>query len=155
MNIIYKLENTVRAKIYIGRGDARKRKSNHFSSLKANIHSSEHMRIDYLVDGLEAFDFQVIACPIKPEFIKDLEDLIIHQNDAMNPSLGYNRSDNKGRSPASRFVTSEQRYRGKYCLLPGVKLSDPVSHILYSTYQSSLHTKLAIDLLNRNKNRKS
>lgn len=149
MDIIYKLENKVRAKIYIGRGDAKKRKTNHFSSLKNNSHHSEHMKIDYSIDGQKAFLYEVIACPISPEFLKDLEDLIIHQNDAMNPSIGYNRSDNKGRSPASKFVTSERHYCKKYCLLPGVKLSDPVSPILYSTYQSSLHTKLVIETIKR------
>lgn len=151
MNIIYKIENKVRAKVYIGRGDAKQRRSNHFSSLKSYTHHSGLMKMDYVIDGKLSFDFEVIACPIKPEFIEELEDIIIDQYDAMNPILGYNRSNSKGRSPASKFETSERHYRGKYCFLPGVKISDPVSHILYSTYQSSLHTQLVMDLIIRNK----
>lgn len=89
MICIYKIENSVTGKIYIGQTvDYEKRKSSHINALRANRHDNTYLQNSWNKYGEKSFEFSVVTeCDV--EQLDDLEILYIRQLGTVAPN-GYN-----------------------------------------------------------------
>ena len=90
MEYIYKIENKINHKVYIGlTNNPRRRENRHFYDLKNNNHDNPHLQAAYNLYGADNFNFKVIAefdCSEKE--IKEWEKYYIKKYQAF--SNGYN-----------------------------------------------------------------
>ena len=89
------------------------------------------MQRDWDRDGEENFiwvDVLLRAGQMRPNI---LEDLLIDTLQTTEPTLGYNRMTSRGWSPHTRLSDLERKLirRGKFKLIPGVKLDDPIAEV--------------------------
>jgi group I intron endonuclease len=97
---IYCIINTESGKPYVGSGiNFNKRRANHFSKLKSNIHRNNHLQNSYNYYGKDKFIFEIIEYIeninnlSKKEFGKiltDREDYWINFYHSNDPDFGYN-----------------------------------------------------------------
>lgn len=113
---IYKIENLINGKIYIGScKDFYKRYHNHFSKLKLNKHFSKHLQSSFNKYGQENFKFQILVkCPV--EYLMKMEQWFI---DNMKPA--YNKRIIAERNTG--IMTEEQKDRLRKLRI-GTKLSE-------------------------------
>lgn len=123
---VYKITNTVNGKVYVGSAYVlKKRKSDHFTQLKRNIHGNKHLQSAYNKYGVDAFQFEVLEKCSKDDVL-EREDYWMGHYDSRNRKRGYNMkmaSNKKGyrhtdeakekirTSMKTRFFSKEHRGR--------------------------------------------
>jgi len=76
---IYKIENQVNGKVYIGSSiDLKKREKKHMWMLKKNIHHNRHLQHSFNNYGEKNFEFKIM-CNIEKELLSELESLVISE----------------------------------------------------------------------------
>ena len=85
---IYKIENTVNGKVYIGQTkDPERRKKEHFGGLKRNKHENPYLQSAWNKYGEDNFNFEVID---SGENYNQLEKYYIEKYKSNNSNYGYN-----------------------------------------------------------------
>ena len=85
---IYKIENTVNGKVYIGQtNDPERRKKDHFGRLKRNKHENPYLQSAWNKYGEDNFNFEVID---GGENYNQLEKYYIEKYKSNNSNYGYN-----------------------------------------------------------------
>src|SRR5689334_7018450 len=126
---IYIIFNLAAQKQYVGRTcNLDQRYSDHVSKLKAGRHENPELQRDWDRDGEENFiwvDVLLRAGEMRPNL---LEDLLIDTLQTTDPTFGYNRMTSRGWSQHARLRDLERKLirSGKFKLIPGVKLDDPI-----------------------------
>lgn len=89
---IYKIENLVNGKVYIGQTvqDPTNRKHSHLSQLKNSKHWNRHLQNAFNKYGEENFKFNVLNYATNKDVLDQLEDDYIVYYDCLNPEKGYN-----------------------------------------------------------------
>lgn len=105
MSGIYKIENIITGKLYIGQAvDYEKRKISHINALRGNYHSNKYLQKSWNKYGENAFEFSlVIECDV--EQLNELEIEYIRRFDTVIPN-GYNMT--KGGDGVRGFKWSEE-----------------------------------------------
>jgi hypothetical protein len=125
----YIIFNRAIGKQYVGKTrNLDQRYSDHVSKLRAGRHENPDLQRDWDHYGEESFiwvDVLLRAGEIRPDL---LEDLLIDTLRTLDPALGYNRRTSRGWGPHSRLRDLERKLirSGKFKLIPGVKLDDPI-----------------------------
>lgn len=92
---IYKIENKINHRVYIGlTSDFRKRRNKHRSELSKGMHSNPNLQSDYDYYGKDVFLFSVIE-NCSEEDGKDIEDYWIEYFGGIESNLVYNCQNNK------------------------------------------------------------
>jgi group I intron endonuclease len=87
---VYKIENKINHKIYIGGScNCRRRKYEHFRLLKLNIHRNERLQEEYNKYGKENFRFKLMK-KCSREDLKTLESFYIEKLKSYKKSFRYN-----------------------------------------------------------------
>lgn len=108
---IYKIENKVNSKVYIGQtNDYAKRFQTHKSLLRGNKHENVHLQGAWNKYGEDVFDFSVIDCG---ENYNDLEREYISTYQSTNPNYGYNVAEGGENPPVYR---GEEHFNAKLSL---------------------------------------
>ena len=83
MYYIYKIENLVNHKKYIGlTNNIARRKCRHFGDLKRGVHDNQFLQKEYNIYGLENFSFTMIL--IKTDIIKMKVEILEPQMEELN-----------------------------------------------------------------------
>jgi group I intron endonuclease len=91
---IYKIENLINGKVYIGSSsDIQQRLKNHKSDLKLNKHGNTHLQYSFNKYGEEVFSFSVIEITDKKDLIFK-ETYYIKLYKALDRKFGYNKASN-------------------------------------------------------------
>lgn len=87
---IYKIENKINGKVYIGQSvNIKRRWTRHKRELNNNIHGNNHLQRAWNEYGSKYFSFELIkAC--KPKYLNRFEKLYIRIFDSMDYNKGYN-----------------------------------------------------------------
>lgn len=103
---IYSITNNVNGKIYIGQtNDLNRREREHFSYLRGNKHSNEHLQSAWNKYGEQNFTFNILKeCPI--ENLDNWERWYISLNKSDDKQYGYNKD--KGGN-ANKIVSEETK----------------------------------------------
>jgi group I intron endonuclease len=117
MGCIYVIENTVNGKIYVGQtGNWKKRKRDHYRSLKFNKHGNSHLQASWNKYGESSFTFKVIADNLPSQYLDDVERGLIATLRTMHKQYGYNKESggslNKKQSQETR-EKNRQAHLGK------------------------------------------
>jgi group I intron endonuclease len=89
---IYKIENTVNGKVYIGQtGNWKLREIQHRSDLKRGRHGNCHLQRAFNKYGKQAFTFTVLVDNLPEKYLDDMERGFIATFRTMNPEYGYNK----------------------------------------------------------------
>jgi group I intron endonuclease len=104
MGTIYKIENIVNGKVYIGQaGNWKRRKRDHLSYLKHNKHPNKHLQSSWNKYGEQAFTFTLLVDDLPEKYMDDVERGLIATFRTTNPQFGYNKESggnlNKKLSP--------------------------------------------------------
>jgi len=140
MYSVYKLENLLNGKKYIGYAkNYKSRASKHLSDLRNQRHDVFCLQQDFNSLGEDAFSFYVLACALNRKYAKAIEHSLILEYETLNPDFGYNKSTYKGWGLESRFRDSERKFikKGKYELLEGVSLHHAIPKQLFSNFSPS------------------
>jgi group I intron endonuclease len=91
---IYKIENTLNGKVYIGQTiqSPSKRMWSHFSTLRKGIHKNQHLQNSFNKYGEPNFKFTVLNYATNKETLDKLESNYIKKYNSVNKNLGYNKS---------------------------------------------------------------
>src|SRR4029453_13264167 len=105
--------------------------SEHVSKLRTGRHENPDLQRDWDRDGEDNFiwvDVLLRAGQMRPNV---LEDLFIDTLQTTEPASGYNRMTSRGWSSHARPRDLERKLirRGKFKLIPGVKLDDPIAEV--------------------------
>lgn len=104
---IYKIENLINHKVYIGlTNNIARRRTRHFSDLKRNVHDNHFLQKEYNIYGKENFDFNIIFngdCTDKE--IGDKEQEYIKQYDSYYNGYNQNMGGNFGASNGGSHLT--------------------------------------------------
>jgi len=89
---IYKIENLVNNKVYIGQTtmNIQKRKDRHFHSLKANKHHNHHLQRAFNRYGSSNFDFKILNWANTQDELNKLEIYYMDKYDCLDRNKGYN-----------------------------------------------------------------
>ena len=104
---IYKIENTVNHKKYIGlTNNIARRKGRHFIDLKRGVHDNHYLQKEYDIYGKEAFIFTVeFEGDVEIEEISALEKKYIAQYDSYRNGYNQNEGGNFGPSNGGTTLT--------------------------------------------------
>jgi group I intron endonuclease len=92
---VYKIENKINGKVYIGQTtDVRSRFSSHRWALRRGDHPSKDLQADWDKYGADAFSFEVIE-KCRSIYLKGLERTYIEEYNATDPKCGYNKRAEK------------------------------------------------------------
>lgn len=92
MIAIYKIENLINGKVYIGSSkDVYKRIDNHIMRLKGGYHINKHLQSSYNKYGKRGFKFEVIK-EVGLGILRRAEQYYILKYDSLNPKKGYNKA---------------------------------------------------------------
>jgi group I intron endonuclease len=87
---IYKIENVIDKKIYIGSSvNIESREYKHFWLLKKGIHDNKHLKNSYNKFGKNTFQFSIIE-ECDESFLIEKENYYINQYNSNNQKFGYN-----------------------------------------------------------------
>ncbi len=110
MYYIYKIENLINGKKYIGlTNNIVRRKSRHFTDLKYNHHDNNFLQKEYNIYGKNNFSFEIIfSGEVDYEIISDLEKYYIKKYDSFLNGYNQNEGGNFGPSNGgSHLVKSD------------------------------------------------
>jgi group I intron endonuclease len=118
---VYFIRNTENGKVYVGSSeDIRKRKNNHFSSLRGNRHHSAHLQSSFNKYGEECFEFQVLEYCMAG-LLEAKEQWWIIKLESQNREKGYNArlyvTSNKGlrhTDETKRKISENRKGRGRH-----------------------------------------
>lgn len=123
---IYKIENTVNGKLYIGQTTTsfKKRKTQHLSDLRHTRHGNCHLQNSFNKYGESIFDFKILNWANSLEELNNLETYYLKAYDCFDREKGYNireGGNNRKHSMESRIrmsiaqkgrtITSEHRQK--------------------------------------------
>lgn len=92
---VYKIENLVNHKVYIGQSsNFNRRKSHHFYNLKQGIHHNRFLQEDYNIYGLDNFIISILEKQENKEKRIERETYWINYYGGMNSETTYNCIDN-------------------------------------------------------------
>ena len=126
---IYIIFNLAAQKQYVGRTrNLDQRYSDHVGKLRAGKHENPDLQRDWDRAGEDNFiwvDVLLRAGQMRPNI---LEDLLIDTLQTTEPASGYNRMTSRGWSVHARLRDLERKLirRGRFQLIPGVSLDDPI-----------------------------
>lgn len=106
-NLIYKIENKVNGKVYIGQTTQgfNKRISGHKKALKGKYHYNEYLQRAWNKYGEENFSFEVVEYTVK-DLLDEKEIYWIEYYNAMNKEYGYN---NESGGNFNKIVSEETK----------------------------------------------
>lgn len=104
---IYKIENLINHKIYIGlTNNIARRRTRHFSDLKRNVHDNHFLQKEYNIYGKESFDFNIVFNgDCTEEEIGNKEQEYIKQYDSYYNGYNQNMGGNFGASNGGSKLT--------------------------------------------------
>lgn len=95
---IYRIQNNINGKVYIGQStDIKKRWKSHKRDLQKGEHPNPHLQKAWNLYGEKAFSFDVLE-KCRAYKLNELERYYIKQYDSRNPSRGYNIAIAPGRN---------------------------------------------------------
>lgn len=125
---IYKIENKVNGKVYIGQSvNIDSRWKGHIASLRNNHHKNDHLQKSWNKYGEDNFDFSVL-CECTKEELDDKEIYYINYYKATDAEHGYNLRD--GGESGTMTVDAIEKMRG----LGSTLSKDDVRHIKMLMY---------------------
>jgi group I intron endonuclease len=130
MYYIYKIENLVNHKKYIGlTNNIERRRSRHFSDLRNGRHDNSFLQKEYNIYGEENFNFNVeFEGDISSEEIGDKEKEFIKKYDSYRNGYNQNEGGNFGPSNGGSHLTQIDIFNIlsalEFCSKPGQILSD-------------------------------
>lgn len=130
MYYIYKIENLVNHKIYIGlTNNIRRRRIRHFSNLRHNCHDNSFLQDEFNQFGIKNFSFeQIFEGDITPEEIGELERYYIKQYDSYYNGYNQNEGGNFGPSNGGSHLIKTDIFSIcsalEFCSRPGAVLAD-------------------------------
>ena len=100
MYYIYKIENIINHKVYIGQTtNLKQRKHNHFKMLSANAHSNPYLQNDYNEYGVDNFEVSILDTCDTLDKSLELENLYMDLYGGTNSTDIYNvRGNGEGKS---------------------------------------------------------
>jgi hypothetical protein len=129
---IYIIFNLAAQKQYVGKTrNLDWRYSAHVSKLRSGKHDIPDLQRDWDRDGEENFIWVDVLLRAGQMRANILEDLLIDTLRSTDPTLGYNRMTSRGWSSYARLRDLERKLirRGKFKLIAGVKLDDPIAEV--------------------------
>lgn len=136
---IYKIENTVNGKVYIGQSvDIKKRWKAHRSELCNNTHDNIYLQADWNEYGEGAFTFEVIK-KCRSIKLNEWERHYISFYEACDRSKGYNRTRGNGNTLIDKRTLREAKKRthNYIIILSNDKINDMCVSCGYSCKQSA------------------
>lgn len=95
---IYKIENSINGKVYIGQSvDVDKRFKSHIRELRKGKHNNRFLQDDWNTFGEEAFTFELIK-KCRSLYLNRNEKTYINEYDSTNREKGYNISKGLGKN---------------------------------------------------------
>lgn len=106
---IYKIENILNKKVYIGSSvDLKTRKRKHFEKLRVNTHENSHLQYAFNKYGEENFKFEVVEYVHAKENLLSREQYWIDKLNVCNKDIGYNilptAGNNLGYKPTEETI---------------------------------------------------
>ena len=107
MYYIYKIENLINKKKYIGlTNNIQRRRARHFTDLNCKKHDNSFLQKEFLRDGKENFSFEILFCKdISYEEISNLEKEYIKKYDSYLNGYNQNEGGNFGPSNGGSHLT--------------------------------------------------
>jgi group I intron endonuclease len=103
---IYKIENIIEGKIYVGSAkNIKKRKKEHFNALKNNMHKNKHLQNAWNKYAENNFIFKIIE-NVEPNLLIIREQYYIDQYKSYDRNIGYNIAPKAGNT--SGIIPSEE-----------------------------------------------
>lgn len=129
MYYIYKIQNIVNHKVYIGlTNNIQRRKNRHFSDLRNNRHDNKFLQQEYNIYGLTKFTFSIeFQGEVSYEEISKKEEYFIEYYDSYKNGYNQNRGGNFGPSNGGTHLTQKDIFyicsALEFCSRPGGVLS--------------------------------
>lgn len=111
---IYKIENLVNGKVYIGSSiNIRTRITGHLSDLRTNKHCNKYLQYSFDKYGIESFSVEILI-DCKEEDLIYYEEFFMNKYDSLNKEKGYNLdSFENGRNIKYNVQSGEDRKNAK------------------------------------------
>lgn len=124
--IIYKIENLLDGKIYVGQTiNHLERERFHFYSLKGKYHHNEHLQNAYNKNGRENFKYTILSWAKSKEELDYQEKYFISKYNTLNRKNGYNFKNGGGNG------APHQETREKISKLAKERFKDPKNNPMY------------------------
>lgn len=130
MYYIYKIENKINHKIYIGlTNNIARRRSRHFADLRGNRHSNSFLQKEYNIYGANNFDFSIeFEGDVTSEEISQLERDYIQKYDSYVNGYNQNQGGDFGPSNGGTHLTKSDIFNIcaalEFCSRPGAVLAE-------------------------------
>lgn len=130
MYYIYKIENLVNHRIYIGlTNNIARRRSRHFTDLKCNRHDNSFLQKEFNIYGIDNFSFNIeYEGDISPVEIGEKEKYYISKYDSYRNGYNQNEGGNFGPSNGGSHLTQSDIFNIlsalEFCSRPGGVLSE-------------------------------
>ena len=133
---IYKIENKINGKIYIGQStNINKRLGNHKRALKGNYHHNKHLQLAFNKYGGDNFTFEIIdICEI--DEIDALERLYINKYECKHNEWGYNLEDGGHNGKKLSEETKEKISKGNKGKKQSEEAKEKISYKLKNYWDS-------------------
>lgn len=114
MGCIYKIENTVNGKCYVGQtGNWKKRNQYHLSYLKRNKHHNQHLQSSWNKYGESAFTFTVLVDDLPEKYMDDMERGFIATFRTIDKKYGYNKESGGNTNKKHSLESIEKNSQSK------------------------------------------
>lgn len=91
---IYLITNTVNESVYIGQGNIKERKQEHFRELRKNVHHNSHLQSSFNMYGEESFIFTVLLFLENRDELNNIEISYIEKyREELGTTRVYNQTD--------------------------------------------------------------